>query len=110
MHLRNAPTKLMKELGHGSGYRYDHDHGGFSGQEGLPESLIGHGSFFQAHPTRARDLRIFAQPLGQQKRLTSGGSVQRASESARKVGWGCNLHYHVRIFAARHCEAMCKPI
>ncbi len=25
MHLRNAPTKLMKELGYGSGYQYDHD-------------------------------------------------------------------------------------
>jgi len=25
MHLRNAPTKLMKELGHGTGYRYAHD-------------------------------------------------------------------------------------
>jgi len=25
MHLRNAPTKLMKELGHGAGYRYAHD-------------------------------------------------------------------------------------
>jgi putative ATPase len=25
MHLRNAPTKLMKELGHGQGYQYDHD-------------------------------------------------------------------------------------
>lgn len=25
MHLRNAPTKLMDELGHGSGYRYSHD-------------------------------------------------------------------------------------
>jgi putative ATPase len=24
-HLRNAPTALMKELGHGLGYRYDHD-------------------------------------------------------------------------------------
>jgi putative ATPase len=25
MHLRNAPTRLMKELGHGDGYRYAHD-------------------------------------------------------------------------------------
>lgn len=25
MHLRNAPTKLMKELGYGTGYQYDHD-------------------------------------------------------------------------------------
>jgi len=25
MHLRNSPTRLMKELGHGKGYRYSHD-------------------------------------------------------------------------------------
>jgi putative ATPase len=25
MHLRNAPTSLMRELGHGAGYRYAHD-------------------------------------------------------------------------------------
>jgi putative ATPase len=31
MHLRNAPTRLMKELGHGEGYRYAHDEaGGFA--------------------------------------------------------------------------------
>ncbi len=28
MHLRNAPTKLMKEMGHGEGYRYAHDEAG----------------------------------------------------------------------------------
>lgn len=42
MHLRNAPTGLMKDLGYGSGYAYDHDAaGGFSGQELLPESISG---------------------------------------------------------------------
>ena len=40
-HLRNAPTKLMKELGHGEGYRYSHDEeGGFSpGQTYFPEGM-----------------------------------------------------------------------
>ena len=41
MHIRNAPTKLMKELGYHKGYRYDHDYDGFSGQECLPEKLEG---------------------------------------------------------------------
>ena len=70
MHLRNAPTKLMKELGHGSGYQYDHDHGGFSGQECLPEVLVGHGSFLPGDtPTRAGHRRILAQPCGATKRV-----------------------------------------
>jgi putative ATPase len=40
LHIRNAPTGLMKGLGYGRGYRYDHDEGGHaSGQRYLPESL-----------------------------------------------------------------------
>lgn len=42
MHIRNAPTKLMKELGYHKGYLYDHDYeGGYAGQECLPERLAG---------------------------------------------------------------------
>ena len=42
MHLRNAPTALMREAGHGRGYRYDHDEPDhFSGQECLPAELRG---------------------------------------------------------------------
>jgi putative ATPase len=41
MHLRNAPTKLMKELNYGKGYRYAHDEaGGFAaGEKYLPEGM-----------------------------------------------------------------------
>ncbi len=41
MHLRNAPTKLMKSLGHGDGYRYAHDEadGYAAGERYLPEGL-----------------------------------------------------------------------
>jgi putative ATPase len=41
MHLRNAPTKLMKNLGYGDGYRYAHDEeGAYSpGQRYLPEGM-----------------------------------------------------------------------
>ncbi|HVT36111.1 MAG TPA: recombination factor protein RarA, partial [Nevskiaceae bacterium] len=41
MHIRNAPTRLMKELGYGKGYRYDHVEPGAhaEGQEFLPEAL-----------------------------------------------------------------------
>lgn len=40
LHLRNAPTKLMKELGYGKGYVYDHDvKGKKSGQQCLPDKI-----------------------------------------------------------------------
>jgi putative ATPase len=39
-HILNAPTKLMKEQGYGSGYAYDHDaEDGFSGQDYFPDSM-----------------------------------------------------------------------
>jgi len=41
-HIRNAPTALMKGLGYGAGYRYDHaEEGHAAGQEYLPETLRG---------------------------------------------------------------------
>jgi putative ATPase len=42
LHIRNAPTKLMKELGYHKGYQYAHDYEeGYSGQPCLPEKLEG---------------------------------------------------------------------
>jgi putative ATPase len=42
MHLRNAPTKLMKDLDYGKGYRYAHDEaGGFAaGEKYLPDEMV----------------------------------------------------------------------
>ncbi len=42
MHIRNAPTRLMKDLGYHKGYRYAHDYAeGFVAQEHLPDRLKG---------------------------------------------------------------------
>ena len=42
LHIRNAPTKLMKELGYGEGYQYSHDDPrGYVAQEYLPDQLRG---------------------------------------------------------------------
>ena len=41
LHLRNAPTDLMKELNYGTDYQYTHNQkGNFSQQEYLPDELI----------------------------------------------------------------------
>lgn len=41
-HIRNAPTRLMKELGYGKDYKYAHDHqGGVARQSHLPDQLTG---------------------------------------------------------------------
>jgi putative ATPase len=40
MHILNAPTKMMKDMGYGDDYQYDHDaEDGFSGQNYFPEGL-----------------------------------------------------------------------
>ena len=40
LHIRNAPTKLMKEIGYGAGYAYDHDaEDSFSGQNYFPDGM-----------------------------------------------------------------------
>ena len=40
LHIRNAPTRLMKDIGYGAGYAYDHDQeDAFSGQNYFPEGM-----------------------------------------------------------------------
>jgi putative ATPase len=40
LHIRNVPTRLMKDIGYGAGYAYDHDaEDGFSGQDYFPEGM-----------------------------------------------------------------------
>jgi putative ATPase len=58
MHLRNAPTKLMKELDYGKGYRYAHDEeGGFAaGERYLPDGL--QGQVFYEPVERGLEIRI----------------------------------------------------
>ncbi|MBF0178956.1 MAG: replication-associated recombination protein A [Magnetococcales bacterium] len=48
LHIRNAPTRLMKELGYGANYRYPHDHeNAYVAEEYLPDALRGQ-SFYQS--------------------------------------------------------------
>jgi putative ATPase len=57
LHIRNAPTALMKELGHGDGYAYDHDWpDGVAPQSYLPESLAD--SRFYEPSDRGREAAI----------------------------------------------------
>ena len=43
LHIRNAPTRLMKDIGYGRGYKYAHDHkDAFTPQNHLPEKLDSH--------------------------------------------------------------------
>ena len=55
LHLRNAPTKLMEELGYADGYRYAHDYPGhFADQEFMPDKLRSK-VFYEPQPNRHED-------------------------------------------------------
>lgn len=56
--IRNAPTKLMKEIGYGEGYKYAHDHtGNFVDFEFMPEELKGRTLFEPGRNPREEEMR-----------------------------------------------------
>ena len=60
LHLRNAPTKFMKEQGYGHNYQYSHSgEGNFIEQEYLPEDLAGTTFYSPGKNTREEELRKF---------------------------------------------------
>lgn len=57
MHILNAPTKMMKEMGYAEGYEYDHDTAeGFSGQNYFPDGMAR--KVFYAPPERGFEREI----------------------------------------------------
>ena len=71
MHLRNAPTGLMQELGYGRGYRYAHDDpDGFVAQSHLPENLEGRAYYRpsdRGYEQRIRELMDWWESLRRRK-------------------------------------------
>jgi putative ATPase len=60
IHLRNAPTPLMKELGYGEDYKYSHDYANnFAEQEFLPEALTGTVIYEPGNNARENSTREF---------------------------------------------------
>lgn len=60
IHLRNAPTKLMKELGYGEEYQYSHNYpNNFSEQEYLPDELKQTAFYKPGNNARENELRTF---------------------------------------------------
>jgi putative ATPase len=58
LHIRNAPTGLMKELGYGKGYKYAHDfEGNYVAQEHLPEALKGKKYYFPTDNGREKEIK-----------------------------------------------------
>ncbi|MFN8264684.1 MAG: replication-associated recombination protein A [Chitinophagaceae bacterium] len=68
LHLRNAPTKLMKDLGYKQGYQYSHDYErNFSGQEYLPDQIAGSKLYDPGKNAREDEMRKFLRQLWNEK-------------------------------------------
>jgi putative ATPase len=64
LHIRNAPTRLMKNLDYGKGYQYSHGYeGNFSVQEYLPKELEGTKFYEPGKNAREEELRKFLRGL-----------------------------------------------
>ncbi|MBK8520768.1 MAG: replication-associated recombination protein A [Ferruginibacter sp.] len=68
LHIRNAPTKLMKKEGYGKGYEYSHNYeNNFSPQEYLPDAISGTAFFEPGKNLREDELRKFLKMLWKDK-------------------------------------------
>ncbi len=68
LHIRNAPTKLMKQQGYGKGYRYSHDfENNFSEQEYLPDAIAGTRFYNPGKNAREDELRRYLKALWKEK-------------------------------------------
>lgn len=66
--VRNAPTKLMKNMGYGKGYQYAHDYeGGFVNMEFLPEKISGEKFYEPGNNVREDELRKYLRSLWKEK-------------------------------------------
>ena len=68
LHLRNAPTKLMDELGYGEGYLYSHDYpGNFVEQEFLPDKIRNSNFFSPGSSKKEQEIGQIIQQLWNNK-------------------------------------------
>lgn len=68
LHIRNAPTKLMKDLNYGKGYEYSHSYEkNFSSQEYLPSEIANTRFYDPGQNAREEELRKFLRSLWKEK-------------------------------------------
>ena len=86
LHLRNAPTSLMKNLGYGEGYRYAHDsEDGVASMACLPEDLAGRRYYCPTNRGFEERVAVRLQKLRARMGEGNGDSATRPVESDRGV-------------------------
>ncbi len=81
-HIRNAPTRLMKEIGYGRDYKYAHDYqGGYTPQEHLPDKLAG---TIYYHPTDRGYEKTIKSRLDKWRALKKQHQLKKGSQNSPK--------------------------
>jgi putative ATPase len=74
LHIRNAPTKLMKELDYGKDYKYAHDYeDAYVSQEYLPDKLVGQKFYFPKEAGREKVIKERLDNWQQKKKADKNG-------------------------------------
>jgi putative ATPase len=75
LHLRNAPTRLMKDLGYSEGYRYAHDEEGkVADMDCLPDSLQGRRWYQPTQEGREKQLAARLEEIRRIRSAKRGGN------------------------------------
>jgi putative ATPase len=83
-HIRNAPTRLMKDLGYGDGYQYAHDfQDAFVAQDYLPEPLQNRRFFL---PSNRGYEKTIQQRMEYWRKQKAEGRTQKTDDSGQKSG------------------------
>jgi putative ATPase len=86
LHVRNAPTKLMKDLGYGRDYKYAHNYDGHVvAQQHLPDRLKDRRYY---EPTDIGEERVIRERLADTRRVQREPSAPAATPSKRTPGEG----------------------
>jgi putative ATPase len=81
LHLRNAPTGLMRDLGYGAGYKYAHDfEEGVIGQQNLPDNLAGRTYYEPVDRGFEKDI---ARRLARVKEIYRETAAKQAAETQK---------------------------
>jgi putative ATPase len=79
LHLRNAPTEFMKDLGYGKEYKYSHDFVGAAGnQEFLPEGLAGTVFYIPKNVGKEKEIRQYLIQQWQEKYMLDNSEIKNS--------------------------------
>ena len=91
LHIRNAPTKLMKELGYGKEYKYAHAYeGNFAEQDFLPEEVRKERFYIPQNNASELKIVITSYSIHYTKLYEISLSPLRAVSTA--IRWRCTAH------------------